>query len=591
MGRKSLLHAAPDQTRLRIEAMHEERERRRNQIKQAREDRAAEQERNISAGNPGDVDFIGLVRKWRDEHEGVARPHRRAVGGSGGGQEVDKICVSIRKRPLNDKERKKKEHDAVTVLHPTATVHSAKLRVDGIHKYLDHNSFRFDHCFDEDCSTETVYQYTAKPLVSYVCGGKGVRATVFAFGQTGSGKTYTMQGIQRMVAEEIFSTLSDNVLEEEESCCSYDNTNVSIAIFEIYGGRVQDLLNRGNRLKVLEDGRGEVVISGLEEFEASSPDEFLELVEAGQNNRTTHATEANDESSRSHSVCQVLFRDPNTRRLKAKLSLVDLAGSERGSDTKSNNRQRRAESSDINTSLLALKECIRAIDGDSKHVPYRQSKLTLILKDSFIGSVSRTAMIATLAPGSLSTDHTVNTLRYADRIKEKKIGDSLAVPQRKSPVRQHESPVRKKLVETVDDELEHCDEIDEENINANIISKTDNKSEEKQKETQVEVPGHSEDIEEEQGPTEFDKVVQQLFDEEELLLSLHMQVIQQNAEYITEENKLLESVQGEQMDVDAYAVRLAEILQHKTEMIQTVRGKLEPFRELLRKEEELSHKY
>ncbi len=584
MGRKSLLHAGPDQTRLRIEAMEEQRLHRRNQIKQAREDRAAEEQRNISAGNPGDVDFIGLVRKWREEHGGMARPHQHHDSSSSG--KNDNICVCIRKRPLNDKERKKKEHDAVTVLHPTATVHSAKLRVDGIHKYLENNSFKFDHSFDETESTEEVYQYTAKPLVHYVCGGKGVRATVFAYGQTGSGKTYTMSGIQKMVAEDIFETLTDNVLEEEETaCCSCDNTTVSIAIFEIYGGRIQDLLNGRNRLKVLEDGRGEVVISGLEEFEASSPEDFLALIEAGQNNRTTHATEANDESSRSHSICQVLFRDSTSRKLKAKLSLVDLAGSERGSDTKSHNRQRRTESSDINTSLLALKECIRAIDGDSRHVPYRQSKLTLILKDSFTSNYARTAMIATLAPGSLSTDHTVNTLRYADRIKEKKIGDAFAPSQRKSPIRQQKSPARKAVVKEKVSMKEHRDEIDE-NVSDNILQENDTEKEEISGLTEFDEPDNNE----EQGPTELDHVVQQLFEEEEQLLSLHMQSIQQNAEYITEENKLLESVQGENSDMDAYALRLAEILQHKTEMIQAVRGRLEPFRELLRKEEELSKK-
>ena len=572
--------------------MEEERERRRNQIKQARVDRAAEEKRNISAGNPGDVDFIGLVQRWREEHAGIAQPHRHhtspdSVGTTTTGKN-DNICVCIRKRPLNDKERNKKEHDAVTVLHPTATVHTAKLRVDGIHKYLDHNSFRFDHSFDEDSTTEEVYQYTAKPLVSYVCnGGRGVRATVFAYGQTGSGKTFTMSGIQKMVAEDIFSKLSDNVLEEEGCAC--DNTTISIAIFEIYGGRIQDLLNKRNRLKILEDGRGEVVISGLEEFEASTPEDFMALIETGQNNRTTHATEANDESSRSHAICQVLFRDSTTKKLKGKLSLVDLAGSERGSDTKSHNRQRRTESSEINTSLLALKECIRAIDGDSRHVPYRQSKLTLILKDSFTSNFARTAMIATLAPGSLSTDHTVNTLRYADRIKEKKIGESLA-PSQRSPMRQHKSPVRNETVEEKVDIKEQHDETTDENTNNNIIYEDDSGKEETQegltkfdKLDNVETQG--------QGPTEFDQVVQQLFDEEEQLLSLHMQSIQQNAEYITEENKLLESVQCEDYDMDAYALRLAEILQHKTEMIQAVRGRLEPTRELLKKEEELSKKY
>ena len=105
----------------------------------------------------------------------------------------DKICVCVRKRPLNTKELAKKEHDAVTCLHPTATVHSAKLRVDGISKYCDHNTFRFDHAFDEEARTEDVYRYTAQPLVSYVCGSKKgfiPRATVFAYGQTGSGEFF-----------------------------------------------------------------------------------------------------------------------------------------------------------------------------------------------------------------------------------------------------------------------------------------------------------------------------------------------------------------------------------------------------------------
>ena len=98
-----------------------------------------------------------------------------------------------------------------------------------------------------------------------------------------------------MVAEDIFLTLSNN----SSKGCSLDNTTCSIAIFEIYGGRIQDLLNNRNRLKVLEDGKGEVVVSGLEEFQALNPRDFLGLIEQGHNNRTTHATEANDVSSRS----------------------------------------------------------------------------------------------------------------------------------------------------------------------------------------------------------------------------------------------------------------------------------------------------
>lgn len=140
--------------------------------------------------------------------------------------------------------------------------------------------------------------------------------------------------------------------------------------------------------------------------------------------RTTHTTEANDTSSRSHAICQIILRDKSTSKLRGKLSLVDLAGSERGSDTKSHNSQRRGESAEINTSLLALKECVRALDNNksgNKHVPYRASKLTLILKDCFTSPLAKTTMIATVSPGASSTDHTLNTLRYADRIKEQKV--------------------------------------------------------------------------------------------------------------------------------------------------------------------------
>ena len=101
-----------------------------------------------------------------------------------------------------------------------------------------------------------------------------------------------------------------------------------------------------------------------------------------------------------------------------KLLIVDLAGSERAQDTQSNNRQRRLEGAEISKSLLALKECIRALDTKSSHVPFRASKLTMVLRDSFLNpSSSKIVMIACINPGSSSADHTINTLRYAQRLK------------------------------------------------------------------------------------------------------------------------------------------------------------------------------
>lgn len=214
--------------------------------------------------------------------------------------------------------------------------------------------------------------------------------------------------------------------------------------------------------------------------------------------RTTHATEANDTSSRSHAICQIMLRDKDTGKLRGKLSLVDLAGSERGSDTKSHNRERRTESSEINTSLLALKECIRALGSSSKHVPYRASKLTLILKDCFTSAMAMTTMIATVSPGASSADHTINTLRYADRIKEKKLTD----------VKKDNVNKTFALEDGLDNGLEDVDQYNMES------------------EYEDELYVFSDEENDGEDAAEFQQTVQTLYEEEENLLNLHMSVIQ-----------------------------------------------------------------
>ena len=107
----------------------------------------------------------------------------------------------------------------------------------------------------------------------------------------------------------------------------------------------------------------------------------------------------------------------------SRMSFIDLAGSERGADTIGNDKTTRNEGKEINKSLLALKECIRALDLEKDHLPFRQSKLTQVLKDSFVGS-SKTVMIANVSPANSCTEHTLNSLRYADRVKEMKDGNS-----------------------------------------------------------------------------------------------------------------------------------------------------------------------
>jgi kinesin family protein 2/24 len=181
--------------------------------------------------------------------------------------------------------------------------------------------------------------------------------------------------------------------------------------------------------------------SGLQEFEVDNVTLVERLIEHGTAARCTGSTGANSESSRSHAILQLSLKqrdgvDPNAakmppsvaRQLKAKeganhtaihgkFSFIDLAGSERGADTDQNDRQTRLEGAEINKSLLALKECIRALDMGSNHVPFRGSKLTEVLRDSFLGD-SRTVMIANISPATGSCEHTLNTLRYAYRVKE-----------------------------------------------------------------------------------------------------------------------------------------------------------------------------
>lgn len=164
-------------------------------------------------------------------------------------------------------------------------------------------------------------------------------------------------------------------------------------------------------------------IQGLLEKEAIETEEMHSIINYGNKARTTHSTKANSVSSRSHAICQI--RVIGDEGQEGKLVLCDLAGSERAQDCQSNSKQRRMEGANINKSLLALKECIRAMHSKSNHVPFRASKLTLALRDSFIAEKNNTkiVMIACICPGSNSSDHTINTLRYADRLKMKQNRD------------------------------------------------------------------------------------------------------------------------------------------------------------------------
>jgi len=270
--------------------------------------------------------------------------------------------------------------------------------------------FNFDETLDEYVTNDQVYRTTVQPLVATLfANGK---ATCFAYGQTGSGKTYTMSPLPIRAAADLLQYLAQP---------QWGDVSLYVSCFEIYGNKVFDLLNGRKKLNILEDGKKQVCVVGLKEHVVDDVEVVKQLIKEAQERRSTGSTAANADSSRSHSIMQFALKryiagGAHCRQV-GKISFIDLAGSERGADTFDNNRQTRLEGAEINKSLLALKECIRALDSDARHVPFRGSKLTAVLRDSFVGETARTVMIANISPTATCVEHTLNTLRYADRVK------------------------------------------------------------------------------------------------------------------------------------------------------------------------------
>jgi len=525
-----------------VERLKENRDKRRAEAAKVNE--TNDQLRNRDPGNPN-WEFLQMILDYKEELEEF-NPLQ-----DGDPVANHKITVCVRKRPMSQKEVKKKEVDVVTI--PTKdniTIHQPMTKVD-LTKYLDNQQFRFDCAFDENSSNELVYKYTAKNLVQSIF--EGGMATCFAYGQTGSGKTHTMggefsgktqncnNGIYAFATMDVFKLLRSP---------KYKNLNlvVSCSYFEIYSGKVFDLLSGKSKLRVLEDGKQQVVVVGLTETKVESVEEVLKLIGQGNSSRTSGQTSANAHSSRSHAVFQINLReDTRKKNLHGKFSLIDLAGNERGADTNSANRQTRMEGAEINKSLLALKECIRALGRKGAHLPFRASKLTQVLKDSFVGEKARTCMIAMIGPGLSSCEHTLNTLRYADRVKE------LAI-----------SKGAKEEEEVV--ELDESEEMLDENSDlAQLRSLNDGEC--------------SADW------YHFQESVAQLQILEEEVVEAHNTLLLSMENWLQQDSGLLAMTNEVDYDQDAYAQQLEDMISEKQEALESLKEKTRAFRGCLREEE------
>ncbi|NXO83035.1 KI18A protein, partial [Sitta europaea] len=342
------------------------------------------------------------------------------------------VKVVVRVRPENQKERDGSFSRVVRVIDQHVLVFDPKEeevsffdRKRVTHRDINKRQmkdlkFMFDAVFDDSSSQLEVFEHTTKNLIEGFLNG--YNCTVLAYGATGAGKTHTMlgspedPGVMYLTMITLYKRMDQ--IKEDKIC------DVAVSYLEVYNEQIRDLLVNSGPLAVREDGKQGVVVQGLTLHQPKSAEEILQMLDYGNRNRTQHPTDVNASSSRSHAVFQIYLRQQdktaniNQNIRIAKMSLIDLAGSERAKATNAKGA-RFVEGTNINRSLLALGNVINALaDPKSKrHIPYRNSKLTRLLKDS-LGGNCRTIMIAAISPSSLFYDDTYNTLKYANRAKD-----------------------------------------------------------------------------------------------------------------------------------------------------------------------------
>ncbi len=283
--------------------------------------------------------------------------------------------------------------------------------------------FTFDTVFSETTSQRKLYDTCAAPVVQSVL--EGYNGTVFAYGQTGAGKTHTMEG---EFGDHSLRGIIPNAFQHVFDHMALKNSNETYLIrasyFEIYNEEIRDLLSSTPKvsLDLKESLSSGIEIAGLSSTVVNSFAEIDRVMQIGKKNRSVASTLMNSGSSRSHSVftvvieCNVKDGLGNDHIRAGKLNLVDLAGSERQAKTGATGERLR-EATKINLSLSALGNVISAlVDSKSRHIPYRDSKLTRILQNS-LGGNTKTVMCANVGPAEYNYDETLSTLRYANRAK------------------------------------------------------------------------------------------------------------------------------------------------------------------------------
>ncbi|CAL9757813.1 unnamed protein product [Musa acuminata subsp. burmannicoides] len=354
----------------------------------------------------GAVGAEELVR-WEKMEEAA----EAASAPAGGGGKVEKIFVSVRLRPLSEKEVAANDSCDWECINDTTIIFRNSLP----ERSMIPTAYTFDRVFRSDCTTKQVYEEGAKEIALSVVSG--INSTIFAYGQTSSGKTYTMTGITEYTAADIYEYIHKH---EERAFV------LKFSAIEIYNEAVKDLLSTDSgHLRLLDDPEKGTVIEKLTEETLRDWNHLKALISVCEAQRKIGETSLNETSSRSHQILRLTIESSaqeflgkdNSSTLVASVNFVDLAGSERASQALSAGA-RLKEGCHINRSLLTLGTVIRKLSkGRNGHVPYRDSKLTRILQPS-LGGNARTAIICTMSPAISHIEQSKNTLLFASCAKE-----------------------------------------------------------------------------------------------------------------------------------------------------------------------------
>uniref|UniRef100_A0A8C8D7X7 Kinesin motor domain-containing protein n=1 Tax=Oncorhynchus tshawytscha TaxID=74940 RepID=A0A8C8D7X7_ONCTS len=353
------------------------------------------------------------------------------------------VRVAVRLRPMNRREKDLTAKNIIEIKGDKTTITNLRIPdgISGDSMRERRKTFTYDFSYDSADSKSNTFvsqEKVFKDLGSDVLKAafQGYNACIFAYGQTGSGKSYTMMGnpgdagLIPRICEGLFSRIAGMTRWDEASF------RTEVSYLEIYNERVRDLLRRKStetyNLRVREHPKDGPYVEDLSKHLVQNYHDVEELMEAGNINRTTAATGMNDTSSRSHAIFTINFTQAKFDaempcETISQIHLVDLAGSERADATCATG-VRLKEGGNINKSLVTLGNVISALadlsqDGVNTNlkkkqvfVPYRDSVLTWLLKDS-LGGNSKTIMIATISPADVNYGETLSTLRYANRAK------------------------------------------------------------------------------------------------------------------------------------------------------------------------------